>query len=721
MPSQQTLIIIGVTLCLAAQAFAQDSQELSGFAPVDEFNPAVRVKDGSESKPVRGGTLRVRVPGDPKSLNPMCDNDSPTRQVHQYLRNDLVERDPETFEWLPMLARWFEIRDTVELTDGTRLEGRIISEDDAKVIFAPGVSRITIGEHDLERFETADGKSFLFGSGKPFPTGVGTVVPKKDSGIPTLRGSIVRPPGGRYTVWIEQLPTAARTITRKDIAFALEGDEGAKQSVLALRREVAFLLHLRKGVLWHDRQPLTADDVIFSFDTIMNPAVDAAELRQYFEDLDTYEKVDDHTVHFRYKRQYFLAFGACVSSAYVYPKHRFQPERFDGAPEQFGKHFNEHKDHSAPVGVGPYKFSKWERGKIVEIVRNDDWWCTPMVDGQRISLVPWVHPLRPFLDRIRWIIINNKAAALKALRNGEVDADFDIEPSTWTEGESNGPEFLSRFVRARFLQPLYTYIGWNQSRKGVGPERQFFADHRVRQAMTLLIPRRKILAEIHHGLGEIVTGPFFKYGPFADPSVRFEESNLRRAQLLLDAAGWIDHDGDGIRDRDGVSFRFDYVIHNMRDYHQKIADIVKESVERAGVRMSIRKLDWAVFVDTIQDQQFDAVRFAWGEPSCIDTDPFQIWHSSQAEGRGSNYISFANEEADRLILTGRRELDIPTRQRLFKRLHRLLAREQPYTFLFNFYSLYFYSRKFRNVRFCVIGEDPYVWSEWYIPKDLQGD
>jgi peptide/nickel transport system substrate-binding protein len=334
-------------------------------------------------------------------------------------------------------------------------------------------------------------------------------------------------------------------------------------------------------------------------------------------------------------------------------------------------------------------------------------------------VVPWVHPDQPFLDRIRWIIINNKAAALKALRAGEVDADFDVEPSTWAESETNAPEFLADFVRARFLQPLYTYIGWNQDRKGVGPERQFFADARVRQAMTLLIPRGQILSEIHHGLGEVVTGPFFKYGPYADQEIEADPANLRRAQLLLDAAGWIDHDGDGVRDRDGVRFEFDYVIHNMRDYHQKIADIVKESVERAGVRMNIRKLDWAVFVDTVQDQQFDAVRFAWGEPNCIATDPFQIWHSSQAGGRGSNYISFKNDAADQIILSARRELDIVRRQRLLRRFHRLLHREQPYTFLFNFYSLYFYARRFRNVRFCIIGEDPYRWDQWYVPRRLQ--
>src|SRR5690606_28719773 len=126
----------------------------------------------------------------------------------------------------------------------------------------------------------------------------------------------------------------------------------------------------------------------------------------------------------------------------------------------------------------------------------------------------------------------------------------------------------------------------------------------------------------------------------------------------------IDHDGDGIRDRDGVKFEFEYLIHNMRDYHQKIADICKEAIERAGVRMIIKKLDWSTFVDTVRDQNFDAVRFAWGEPSCIDADPFQTWHSSQAGGRGSNYVSWKDPETDRICMQARRELDIRARQEL---------------------------------------------------------
>lgn len=735
LPRRAGLIALAALLALAggraalADADSPPAEEedsiaaLAGRVKVDEFNPDVKAKDGSESKPVRGGVLRVRMPGDPKSLNPMCDNDQPTRSVYSYLNHTLAERDRETFEWLPALARWWAVRDTVTLTDGTTREGRVVSETDDAVVFAPDVSRYTFATCDLERFEREGADAVAFAPvDSPAPTGDGLVVPKEGTGLPRVMGRLERPAAGHYTLWVHERPRETVTIPRDQIALVVEGDEGAQETLPALRREVVIDIHLRQGVRWHDGQPLTAADVVFSFDCIQNPAVDAADLRQYFMDLERHEETGPLAVRFRFKRQYFLSFGAVVESARIYPRHRFEPERFAGDREGFGRYFNAHKDHQAPIGAGPYRFSKWEQGRQLEVARNDQWWASgaPGPDGRRAQVVPWIDPERPYLDRLRWIFITDKAAALKALQNGEVDADFDIEPTTWEERDTNTPEFTRRHVRARFLQPLYTYVGWNMHRKGAGPERQFFADKRVRMAMSLLIPQDRILEEIHYGQGERVSGPFFKYGPFSDPTVEPVPFNVRRAQMLLDEAGWIDHDGDGVRDKDGVPFEFEYLIHNMRDYHQKIADITKEVIERAGVRMKIKKLDWSVFVDTVRDQNFDAVRFAWGEPSCIDADPFQIWHSSQAGDRGSNYIAFKNDEADRICVQARRELDVRKRQVLLRRLHRLLAREQPSTFMFNFYSLYFYGRKFRNVRFTIIGEEPFDFSDWYVPRELQG-
>jgi peptide/nickel transport system substrate-binding protein len=455
---------------------------------------------------------------------------------------------------------------------------------------------------------------------------------------------------------------------------------------------------------------------------VQNTAVDSAHIRQAFVDLEKLEQTGPMSVRFRFKRQFFRAFGSAAAEYHVYPRHRFEPERYQGDPVGFGRYFNTHKDHQGPIGCGPYRFSKWEAGAQLELARYDGWWASgkPGADGKRQPVVPWIDPERPYLDKLRWIFIGEPQPALKALIDGEIDADFDIEPTTWEQANTNTPEFTRRYVRARYLQPLYTYVGWNMDRPNVPRERQFFADRRVRLAMSLLIPQDQILADIHNSQGERVSGPFFKYGPFSDRAIDPVPYNVRRAQMLLDEAGWIDHDGDGVRDKDGVAFEFEYLIHNAREYHQKIAEITKEAIERAGVRMIIKKLDWPVFGSTVEDRQFDAVRYAWGEPSCIDADPFDVWHTSQIGNKGMNFIAFRSAETDRIAEQNRRELDVRKRQALLRRLHRLLHREQPVTFMFNFYSLYFYARKFRNVRLTVIGETPYDFTQWYVPRELQG-
>jgi peptide/nickel transport system substrate-binding protein len=709
----------------AAAPEADSIEALAGRVKVDEFNPDVHEKDGSESQPVRGGVLRVRSPGNPKSLNPLCDSDASTREVYYYLGQSLAARDRESFEWLPYLARWWSVMDTVHLEDGTNHDGRIISETDAAVVFAPGAARYTFATCDLERWEVEDGAGGTFtpvDSPLPPPGQVVTIIPRADTGLPTVKGHVERPAAGHYTAWVHVAPNAPLTIARDAIKVELEGEEGAQESVPALRREVVIDFHVRPGVTWHDGQPVTADDVMFTIDTILNPASDSAHLRQGLVDLEKHERTGPMSVRTRFKRQYFLAFGAVASDFQIYPRHRFDPDRFKGDPEGFGRYFNTHKDHQAPIGCGPFRFSKWEHGAQLEIARNERWWAsgTPGPDGKRAPVVPWIDPEQPYLDKVRWIFITEQQPAIKALIAGEVDADFEVEPDTWNQAETNTPEFTRRYCRARYLTPLFTYVGWNMDRPGVPKERQFFADRRVRMAMSLLIPQDQVLADIHDSQGERVSGPFFKYGPFSDRAIEPVPYNVRRAQMLLDEAGWIDHDGDGVRDKDGVAFEFEYLIHNMKDYHQKIAEITKEAIERAGVRMVIKKLDWPVFTDTVSDRQFDAVRYAWGEPSCIDADPYNIWHSSQIGNRAQNFIAFKSEEADRICVQNRRELDVRKRQALLRRLHRLLHREQPVTFMFNFYSLYYYARKFRNVRLTIIGETSYDFTQWYVPRELQG-
>lgn len=724
---------------------------LAKARPVDEYNPDVSKKDGSETQPVQGGSLKIRIPIEPKSLNRIIENGAQARLITSLMGAYLIDRHRETFEWLPYVARSWETRDILLLKpekegqDPIVLEGLCVENDKKKktLSFAVGAGTFTLGKHDLKSYDAAKGiaitKDFVVMK-KDGRTYSGVVSKEGDSVkiavdmawakketltfkaadvrvIPskTYKGQIREGITGKkdsYTIRVSTRGNDVREIEKSKVAEDTLKIGKRTKKILALRQQVVMYFHMRDGVRWHDGPKVTPDDIVFTLDTIRNTKVDCGPLRSYFVDVKSCKKVDDATVRFEYAKQYFRALSFC-GSLYIMPKHRYDVDKFKGDDESFGKHFNTHKDNRAPVGNGPYRFSKWDnQTRKIEVVRNEDFYG-------RYAGLPYLHPKQPFLDKITWVVINKKEASIKEINKGAIDADFDIEPLSWRDPENNTDAFRKNMVRAKFLRPLYTYIGWNQNRPGVPESRQFFKDKNVRRAMTMLIDRKTILKEIHGNLGETVNGPFYRYGPFHSERVRSIPHSLERAKVLLDKSGWVDHDGDGIRDKDGVKFEFDYLIHNARAYHQKIADKMKELVEQAGIRMNIRKIDWRSFQNTVSDRKFDAVRFAWGEPSCIETDPYQIWHSSQSANRGSNYVSFANPKADALIERVRRSLDFKERQKLLKRFHRLVAEEQPYTFLFNFYNLYFYNRRFRNVKFYVIGEESYDLTEWYVPKELQ--
>jgi len=679
-------LTLGVALAADPASPSRAEEAANALKPtkisIDEFNDQVKNKLAGDAKPVRGGTLRVRMPTDPQGLNNYIDNDSPSRTVLTYLTEGLISRDVENFERTPGLARSWEVRDLLELADGSTIDGRFLESTADAVVVAKGSGVYRTGREEVKSYDVAKGTMTL-ADGR------------------TLTGQIKE-----YVHTIEIVKAPEETVTIKKSALKVRKEELAGKQVerIGIRTNCVFLFEAREGVLWHDGVPFTIDDALFSMDIIKNPNVDAPHLRNYYKDVEKWEKVGKNGIKFTYARPYFKALSFCGGYA-IFPKHLYQVDKYKDDPKGLGEYFNKHASNQAPIGTGPFKFEKWEKGKTLSIVRNDKWWA------QSVKAT-YVDPAQPYLDRIEFVMINNKAASLKELQNGKIDADFDIEQDTWMKDETNSPEFKSKFVRALHLAPMTTYIGWNE-------ERPYFQDKNVRKAMTMLIDRKRILKEVHYDLGLEVTGPNFVYGPANDPTIKPWPYDVKAAKKLLREAGWVDTDDDGILDKDGVKFEFEYLIHNARDYHQKIADIVKESIEQAGIKVNIRKLDWQVFADQVKSHKYDAVRYAVGEPDPAEPDPYQHWHSSQIADKGDNFVSYKNQRVDEIIELGRQEFDEAKRNASYREIHRIVHEDQPWTFLFCFYETFFYSNRCRNVKLYKIGSDPYNLAEWYIPKELQ--
>ncbi|MCI0454983.1 MAG: peptide-binding protein [Candidatus Dadabacteria bacterium] len=439
--------------------------------------------------------------------------------------------------------------------------------------------------------------------------------------------------------------------------------------------KLVYTFFIKKGIKWHDGVPFTSHDVVFSFEKIMDPKVDAPALRSYYKEIRKVQAVDDHTVRFTYARPYFLALEFC-GGMNVVPKHIFEKGDFNTNP--FGRH---------PIGTGPYRFLRWDTGKEIILERNESYW------GEK-----------PNIKRIIFKIITDSTVTLQVLKRGEIDFSG-LTPIQWSR-QTSSERFLKHFQKLSYFTPNYSFIGWNMNTP-------FFRDKRVRTAMTYLVNRNLILEKILYNLGEIVTNPFYINSPEYDKSIKPFPFNPLMAKRLLDEAGWMDHDGDGLRDKDGVKFDFEFLLPSGSVTGEQISTILKEELKKVGIKMNIRRVEWAIFTKQLDERKFDAVTLSWAMG--VESDPYQIWNSSQAE-RGSNFVGFKNKEADLLMEQARTEFDRKKRIELYKKFAEIIYEEQPYTFLFCRKSTVALQRRFKGVKVHPLGLDPL---EWFVPLPLQ--
>jgi ABC-type transport system substrate-binding protein len=188
---------------------------------------------------------------------------------------------------------------------------------------------------------------------------------------------------------------------------------------------------------------------------------------------------------------------------------------------------------------------------------------------------------------------------------------------------------------------------------------------------------------------------------------------------MLDEAGWTDHDGDKVRDRDGVALDIELLTQPNNKVAEAFGAKLQEDLARLGIRLRLQTLEFGALVDRRGKRDFDALALGWAPP--IESDPEQLWHSREGaqEVKSSNFVGLQDAEVDRLIERGQRELDPRKRAETWKELHRRLYDLQPYLFCFNPPRKFAMNKAIRGFQSLPI--DPnYVVRRWYYPKGTPG-
>jgi len=414
--------------------------------------------------------------------------------------------------------------------------------------------------------------------------------------------------------------------------------------------------YLRPGVRWHDGVPFTAEDVKFTYEALVNPRNTSPRASSY-EGIKSVEVLNESTARVTYKRLYAPAILDWQMP--LIPKHLLD----DAALQREMSHTSLSKEaresfsirnsefNRSPIGTGPFRFAEWRQDQFVRLRRNDDYW------GQKAE----------YRDVFFRIIPDYLTQELE-FQAGALDR-YDAPPHQAARYR-NDPAYhvLDR------QRGYYTYIAYNT-------RRPLFADVRVRRALGMAIDVDSIIKYVLSGEGKRSTGPFYSITPFNDPTVAPLPYDPAGALALLGEVGW-KKNARGVLEKDGKAFQFTLVTNNGNPQRKAIMTIAQEAWQKLGIDCKIQTFEGTVFIeDVIHALNFDAVVLGWVGAE-LNPDKYQLWHSSQTGPSQLNFSGYQSARVDELILRVREEYDSDAQIALTHQIHRQIAADQPYTFLY---------------------------------------
>ena len=450
---------------------------------------------------------------------------------------------------------------------------------------------------------------------------------------------------------------------------------------------LTWTFHLRQDVQWHDGQPFTAHDVDFTFNRITyNDDIASTDRSTFnFRFLDeesgqwqearmTVAALDDYTVRFVLPVP-FAPFLRSMGTA-IYPRHILEQHVDDGT---FADTWDIDTDPAEIIGTGPFTIASYVPGERVVLQRNPNYWLRDAA-GNRL----------PYLDTIKAIIVPDLETELVMFQAGETDLhgvlgeEFaDLKP---LEAAGNftiykrGPTFGS------------TFLGFNMNpgrnpdtgQLYLAPEKlAWFQNTQFRQAVAHSINKDAIINDVLHGLGYPQWASVSPAaGDFHNPNVRRYEYDLAKANAILDGLGWVDTDGNGIReDGAGNEIAFTLVTNTDNSVREKVTMIVHQGLQGIGIRADFKLIEFGDLVDQLvssYDWETMVIGFSGG------TDPYSgigFWHSSEdLHLWHPNQPQPATEweaEIDALYVMGSQELDHDKRVALYHRAQEIAAENVP--------------------------------------------
>lgn len=411
-------------------------------------------------------------------------------------------------------------------------------------------------------------------------------------------------------------------------------------------------VELRKDVEWHDGKPFGAKDVIFTYKTITSPKV-FTPYASDFRYVQSVQAIDKYHLLIAYKKPYYKALQTWMIG--ILPEHVLKNEK-----DIMTSSFNQH-----PIGTGPYKLQKFDLSGDTVLVANKRY---------------FEH--EPYIDKIHYHFVPDPSTQFLMLKSYKLDVGS-LSPLQF---ERQIDQHFKHHYKI-YEQPShgYTYLGFNLK----NPK---FQDSRVREAISLAIDRQELIDILFFSHAKVCTGPFMP-GSFAfNPDIKAPISDLKKAKTLLKEAGY---------DKNHP-LEFEIATNSNNSIRLYAAQIIQYQLSKIGVKVTIRAMEWQAFLNTVViPRKFETILLGWGLG--LTPDAYSLWHSDSAKIGGFNLVSYKNKEVDRLIEQAEETIDQKRLAKIYQKIFALIAKDNPYIFLYIPNSITAVNAKIKNVEPSIIG------------------
>lgn len=500
----------------------------------------------------------------------------------------------------------------------------------------------------------------------------------------TLISATTAEPSGLITMIAGEAAASAiaanifNTLLKYDRNLELTGELAESWQVSPDQKTITF--KLKPDMKWADGKPLTSEDVLFTWKVVTDDKTRTPYGADYKLVIKA-EAPDALTFRVTYPQPHAPALDSWTGLQ-ILPKHLLE-----------GQDINTSAFARNPVGSNYYRLESWRNGESVSLVRN------PLsTQGQAR------------IDRLISRIIPDSATQFLELLANNIDF-MGLDPIQYARIFPSRPDLNRKIALYKELGNNYTYLGFNLKHKP-------FDDIRIRHALNYAIDKQELIDGVLLGLGEPVASPYKPGTRWANPELQPYRYDPEKAKELLKKAGFEDHDGDGILDRDGKPFAFE-ILTNQNKQREMSAVLIQRRLKEIGIDVSIRKMEWASFIERfIKTGDFDVVVLGWS--LALDPDQYSIWHSSQQAPGQFNFIGYNNPRVDKLLEQGRMELNPDKRMKIYHEFAQVLLEDSPVVYLYAGYGLPAIHKRIKGIDNPAppagIGHNSH---EWYIPQPLR--